>query len=295
MWADGRVGIAYNVQVHQPPMSLTSVEQLLNTPVRLSALGEPVLLRTIARASERHVPALLNRVTLAPSLNVVANVEGRDLGSVYRELEALTHELRAKLEPGNRIEIVGQSRAMQSAYAELAGGIGIAAVLVFLVMVVNFQSWSAPVVALSGLPFALTGAALALWATATPLSVPALMGMIMVVGVSTANSVLVTNFALSRLREGIAAVQAAAEAAGTRLRAVLMTASAMIVGVLPMALGLGEGGEQNAPLGRAVVGGLLIGTVATLVVVPAMFAAIMGRQRMKPLAQLGEAAQPAAG
>ncbi|HXV06413.1 MAG TPA: efflux RND transporter permease subunit [Burkholderiales bacterium] len=295
MWADGRMGISYNVQVHQPPISLTSLEQLLNTPVRLSALGEPVLLRTIARASERRVPALLNRVTLAPSLNVVANVEGRDLGSVYHEVEALAGELRGKLEPGNRIEIVGQSKAMQSAYAELAGGIGIAAVLVFLVMVVNFQSWSAPAVALSGLPFALTGAALALWATATPLSVPALMGMIMVVGVSTANSVLVTSFALSRLREGTGAVQAATEAAATRLRAVLMTASAMIVGVLPMALGLGEGGEQNAPLGRAVVGGLLLGTVATLVVVPAVFALLMGGHRLAPLTRSGDAARPAVG
>jgi len=295
MWADSRMGISYNVQVHQPPMSLSSLEQLLNTPVRLSAAGEPVLLRTIARASERRVPAIVNRVTLAPTLNVVANVEGRDLGSVYREVEALTRELRTKLDPGNRIEIVGQSKAMQSAYAELASGIAIAAVLVFLVMVVNFQSWSAPAAALSGLPFALTGAALALWASATPLSVPALMGMIMVVGVSTANSVLVTSFALSRLREGIPAVQAAAEAASTRLRAVLMTASAMMVGILPMALGLGEGGEQNAPLGRAVIGGLLLGTVATLVVVPVVFALIMGGRRVKPLIQPGDAAQPALG
>jgi multidrug efflux pump subunit AcrB len=295
MWADGRMGISYNVQVHQPPMSLTTVEQLLNTPVRLSALGEPVLLRTIARVSERKVPALVNRVTLAPALNVVANVEGRDLGSVYNDLNAIVGELRTKLDPGNRIEIIGQSKAMHSAYAELAGGIGIAAVLVFLVMVVNFQSWSAPAVALSGLPFALSGAALALLATGTPLSVPALMGMIMVVGVSTANSVLVTTFALTRLREGVAAVQAAAEAAAIRLRAVLMTASAMIVGVLPMALAMGQGGEQNAPLGRTVVGGLLIGTIATLVVVPAMFALVMGKRRLKPLAQAGEAPQPAAG
>jgi len=295
MWGDARMGIAYNVQVHMPPMSLSSLEQLLNTPVRLSSVGEPVLLRTIARVSERRVPANINRVTLAPSLNVVANVQGRDLGSVYREVEAVTRELRAKLDPGNRVEIVGQSRAMQSAYAELASGIVIAAVLVFLVMVVNFQSWSAPAVALSGLPFALTGAAFALWATAMPLSVPALMGMIMVVGVSTANSVLVTSFALTRLREGVAAVQAAAEAAATRLRAVLMTASAMIVGILPMALGLGEGGEQNAPLGRAVVGGLLLGTLATLVVVPAVFALVMGGRRLAPLAQPGDAVQPAAG
>jgi multidrug efflux pump subunit AcrB len=293
LWADARMGISYNVQVHAPPMSLSSVEQLLNTPVRLSALGEPVLLRTIASVSERRVPAIVNRVTLAPSLNVLANVEGRDLGSVYRETQALLAELRGKLEPGNRVEIVGQSRAMQSAYAELAGGIAIAAVLVFLVMVVNFQSWSAPLVALSGLPFALTGATLALWVTAMPLSVPALMGMIMVVGVSTANSVLVTSFAMSRLREGAGAVHAAAEAAATRLRPVLMTAAAMIVGIMPMALGLGEGGEQNAPLGRAVVGGLLLGTLATLVAVPAVFALLMGGRRPAPLMEADESVRPA--
>jgi multidrug efflux pump subunit AcrB len=179
---------------------------------------------------------------------------------------------------------------MESAYAELAGGILIAAVLVFLVMVVNFQSWSAPLVALSGLPFALTGAAAGLWLTGTPLSVPALMGMIMVVGVSTANSVLVTSFALNRAREGIAAAAAAAEAAATRLRPVLMTAIAMIVGIMPMALGAGEGGEQNAPLGRAVVGGLMLGTMATLVMVPAVFALVMGNRRIAPLA--GDLAAP---
>jgi multidrug efflux pump subunit AcrB len=283
LWADTRAGISYQVQIQAPPLALGSIEQLLNTPVGHASTGDPVLLRTIASVTERKVAANINRVTLAPALNVLGNVEGRDLGSVHREVEAAIDEVRGQLKPGNRVEIVGQARSMQSAYVELASGILFAAMLVFLVMVVNFQSWSAPLVALSGLPFALTGAAAALLLTGTPLSVPALMGMIMVVGVSTANSVLVTSFALGRAREGVAAIAAAAEAAATRLRPVMMTAIAMIVGILPMALGLGEGGEQNAPLGRAVVGGLVLGTLATLVVVPAVFALVMGNRRIKPL------------
>jgi multidrug efflux pump subunit AcrB len=290
LWADARMGISYTVQVQAPPLSLDSIEALLNTPVGRSATGEPVLLRTIASVSERRVPANISRVTLAPSLNLLGNVQGRDLGSIYREVEAAVEEVRGQLKPGNRIEIVGQARAMESAYVELAGGILFAALLVFLVMVVNFQSWTAPLVALSGLPFALSGAAAGLWLTGTPLSVPALMGMIMVVGVSTANSVLVTSFALSRARERVAAAAAAAEAAATRLRPVLMTAIAMIVGILPMALGAGEGGEQNAPLGRAVIGGLLLGTIATVVVVPVVFALVMGNRRIAPLR--GDVAAP---
>jgi multidrug efflux pump subunit AcrB len=294
LWADTRAGISYTVQLHVPPLSLDAIDQLLNTPVGRSASGETVLLRTIASVTERKVPANISRVTLAPTLNVLANVEGTDLGSVYRAIEGAVDELRGKLKAGNRIEIIGQARAMESAYVELAGGIVFAALLVFLVMVVNFQSWSAPLVALSGLPFALSGAAAGLWLTGTPLSVPALMGMIMVVGVSTANSVLVTSFAMNRVREGAAALAAAAEAAATRLRPVLMTALAMIVGILPMALGLGEGGEQNAPLGRAVIGGLLLGTAATLVVVPVVFAMVMGKRRIAPLAgSMGGAAQTA--
>jgi multidrug efflux pump subunit AcrB len=292
LWADARAGISYTVQVQAPPLALDSVERLLNTPVGRSAGGEPVLLRTVASAAERRVPANISRVTLQPAFNLLGNVQGRDLGSVYGDIETAVDEVRGQLKPGNRIDIIGQARAMESAYAELAGGILFAAVLVFLVMVVNFQSWSAPLVALSGLPFALSGSAAGLWLTATPLSVPALMGMIMVVGVSTANSVLVVSFAVARMREGARAAEAAAEAATTRLRAVLMTATAMIVGILPMALGFGEGGEQNAPLGRAVVGGLVAGTLATLIVVPVVFALVMGRRRMAPLAGSAAGAAP---
>ena len=158
---------------------------------------------------------------------------------------------------------------------------GLAALLVFLVMVVNFQSWTLPLAATSGLPIAISGAAVALWLTGTAISVPALMGIIMVVGVSTANSVLVSSFARDRFAEGASAHDAAVEAATTRLRPVVMTALAMILGVVPMALGMAEGGEQNAPLGRAVIGGLIFGTVASLFLVPVAFAAIGERRRRR--------------
>jgi multidrug efflux pump subunit AcrB len=220
------------------------------------------------------VPASIGRVTLAPSFSVLINVEGRDLGGVMadvqREVEALGREQAA----GNRIEIRGQAEAMRMAYVELARGLALSAVLVFLVLVVNFQSWRIPLVAMAGLPVAIAGAGIGLWITGTALSVPALMGVMMVIGVSTANSVLVASFARDRLAEGAVPVQAALDAASTRLRPVLMTASAMIIGILPMAFGFGEGGEQNAPLGRAVVGGLVFGTVATLTIVPTLFALV---------------------
>jgi len=270
-WADPTIGASYDVQVLVPPPDLESSEQLLNLPVRPSAGGEPVLLRTFASIIEQRSPASVSRTTLLPTLTLVANVQDRDLGSVTKELNVILKELRGKQKPGNKIELNGQAALMESSYTELIGGLGLAAVLVFLVMVVNFQSWSLPFVAISGLPLAVAGALAALWLTGTPLSVPALMGIIMVVGVSTANSVLVSSFARDRLLEGATASEAALEAATTRLRPVVMTALAMILGVIPMALGHGEGGEQNAPLGRAVIGGLILGTFASLFIVPLMF------------------------
>lgn len=281
-WADPIVGSSYNVQIVAPPSNLVEVEQLLNTPVRASETGRTVALRTIASIQLRNVPANIDRTTLMPTVTVLANVEGRDLGGVYSEVEQAIADIRARLKPGNRIEVAGQARSMTQAYAEMAGGIALAAVLVYLVMVVNFQSWLLPFIAMSGLPVAITGALVGLFVTGTPLSVPALTGLIMVIGVSTANSVLVTSFARDRLAEGADRVEAAMDAARTRLRPVLMTATAMIVGILPMALGAGEGGEQNAPLGRAVVGGLMLGTVATLTLVPFLFAILARPRRETP-------------
>jgi len=276
-WTDTVNAIAYTVQVQAPPVNMTSIDTLLNAPLRIGNDGQAVLLRNIATVTPRSVPASLARTTLAPTISVLANVEGTDLGSVQDRLTAITTELQGKLKPGNRIEVAGQAGEMSSAYSELAAGLLMSAALVFLVLVVNFQSWIQPLVAMSGLPLAIAGAAFGLFATGTPLSVPALMGVMMVIGVSTANSVLVTSFARGLVAAGHDPELAAYESAAVRLRPVLMTASAMILGIIPMAIGLGEGGEQNAPLGRAVIGGLLFGTPATLILVPSILA-VLGRR-----------------
>ncbi|MFA5952035.1 MAG: efflux RND transporter permease subunit [Hyphomicrobium sp.] len=280
-WADPAQGVSYTVQVVATPVNLTSLEQLLNTPVRPAAGGDMVTLRSFASLQVRKIPANIDRTTLQPTTTLLANVEGRDLGGVYRDILALVDTARLRMKPGNRIEISGQAQSMEQAYGEMLGGLALASIFVYLVMVVNFQSWIMPGIAMGGLPVAISGALFALYATGTPLSVPALTGLIMVIGVSTANSVLVTSFARDRLVRGESARQAAIDAARTRLRPVLMTATAMIVGILPMALGHGDGGEQNAPLGRAVVGGLIFGTCATLTFVPFLFATLadLGRRR----------------
>ena len=276
-WADPKIGSSYEVQVQVPPARFRDAEQLLSLPIRPAAGGPPVLLGAFAKLSERTTTASVSRTTLLPTLTILANTEGTDLGSVLDRLNPILAELRKEQKPGNRIQVAGQAALMESAYRELFGGLLLSAVLIFLVMVVNFQSWSLPLAAISGLPVAIAGAFLALWATGTTLSIPALMGLIMVVGVSTANSVLVTSFARDLWAAGAPGAQAALDAATTRLRPVAMTALAMILGVLPMALGLGEGGEQNAPLGRAVIGGLLLGTLASLFVVPFAFALLKRR------------------
>jgi multidrug efflux pump subunit AcrB len=271
-WSDPVNGSSYEVQILAPPAKVDSSEMLLQLPIRPSGGGEPVLLGAFAKLSERKNPASVSRSTMLPTYTVVANIQDRDLGAVTTDLEKILVELRKHLKPSNRIELSGQAALMRSAYSELLTGLVLSAVLVFLVMVVNFQSWSMPFIAISGLPVAVSGAAFSLWVTGTPLSVPALMGIIMVVGVSTANSVLVTSFARDRWADGLTGPAAALEAATTRLRPVMMTAMAMILGVIPMAIGHGEGGEQNAPLGRAVIGGLVFGTMASLFLVPTVFA-----------------------
>lgn len=279
VWADPVQGASYDVQVLAPPLQLTSIDQLLDLRVRPADGAPAVPMRAFATVVEKRGAASLSRTTLLPTVTLVANAAGRDLGGVTADLQPLLAELRARLKPGNRIELAGQAALMQSVFADLLGGLGLAAVLVFLVMVVNYQSWALPLVAISGLPLAIAGALFALWLTGTWLSVPALTGIIMVVGVSTANSVLVSSFARDRWAAGASAAEAAVVAARTRLRPVLMTALAMVLGVVPMALGHAEGGEQNAPLGRAVIGGLLFGTAASLCVVPVVFAIVCRRLR----------------
>lgn len=276
-WSDPATGASYDVQIIAPPSNLTAIEQLLNLPIRPSTGGgSPVPLRSFATVMEKRSPASVSRTSMQPTFTVVANASGRDLGGIAKDLEHVIADLRKKQKPSNTIELAGQAALMETAYSELIGGLGLAALLVFLVMVVNFQSWTLPFVAIAGLPVSVSGALFGLWVTGTPLSVPALMGIIMVVGVSTANSVLVSSFARDRFDQGETAADAAVEAATTRLRPVMMTALAMILGVIPMALGHAEGGEQNAPLGRAVIGGLLFGTMASLFIVPVAFAAVRG-------------------
>ncbi|MDX2258873.1 MAG: efflux RND transporter permease subunit [Hyphomicrobiaceae bacterium] len=289
-WSDPQVGLSYTVQIVAPPANLMSVEQVLNTPVRAGASGELVPLRTFATLQLRQSAALVERATLQPMLTILMNVEGRDLGGVYGDVARIVSAAAKDLKPGNRIEIAGQAREMDRAYAEMAGGLGLAAVLVYLVMVVNFQSWLLPLIAMGSAPIAVMGALVGLYALATPLSVPALTGLIMVIGVSTANSVLVISFARDELAKGATPLDAALDAVRIRLRPVLMTATAMIIGMIPMALGVGEGGEQNAPLGRAVVAGLVFGTVATLTFVPFLFA-VLARGRRMPAGAAADASE----
>jgi multidrug efflux pump subunit AcrB len=267
-WADK--GFSYIVAVQTPPDKVRTLDDVLNTSVASGPNG-PILLRTLAAASERKAPALISRQSLAPTFNVLVNISGRDLGSVADDIGSVVASMKGELKPGNSVSIAGQAASMNEAYAGMARGLGVAVVLVFLVMVVNFQSWTLPLVIVSALPMTIAGAAFGLYATGTLLSTPALMGVVMTLGVSTANSVLMVSFARDLMAEGVEARAAILEAASIRWRPILMTATAMLVGMAPMALGLSEGGEQNAPLARAVIGGLLFGSTTTLLIVPVVF------------------------
>jgi multidrug efflux pump subunit AcrB len=212
-------------------------------------------------------------------VDVYANVQDRDLGGVSRQIAKILDSNANSLPRGTFITLKGQVDTMRSSYADLLGGLVFSIVLVYLLIVVNFQSWTDPFIIITALPAALAGIVLFLFITRTTLSVPALMGAIMCMGVATANSILLISFATERLEEHGNAIRAAVEAGTTRFRPVIMTALAMIIGMVPMALGLGDGGEQNAPLGRAVIGGLLCATVATLLFVPSVFALIHGSEK----------------
>jgi multidrug efflux pump subunit AcrB len=214
---------------------------------------------------------------VAPVIDVFGGVSGRDLGGVLRDLKPLIAQAEKELAPGNSITLRGQAETMHSSFTGLSVGLVMAIVLIYLLLVVNFQSWLDPFIIITALPGALAGVVWALHLTLTTVSVPALMGAIMSLGVATANSVLVVTFARNDLQQGMAPLAAAWEAGVSRLRPVLMTAAAMVIGMLPMALALGEGGEQNAPLGRAVIGGLVLATIATLFFVPVVFSLLHRR------------------
>ncbi|GAB4026201.1 efflux RND transporter permease subunit [Spirosoma koreense] len=271
-WPDPNTGFPYLIAVQTPPYKLDSFDKLLRTPIVPGQQATPQLLSNVTTVKRTTAPVIINRVNTQPSYDVYASVEKTDLGSVAKELNKLAVEYKTQLKPGNLITIRGQVESMESAFNRLGLGIVFAALLVYLLMVVNFQSFRYPFIIITALPGALSGMVWMLFLTGTTFSIPSLMGAIMSVGVATANSILLVSFAKDHLPEvGNNAYEAALEAGRTRLRPILMTAIAMIIGMLPMSLGLGEGGEQNAPLGRAVIGGLLLATVTTLLFVPVVF------------------------
>ncbi len=220
---------------------------------------------------------LITHYNIRRVIDIYGAVQDRDLGAVSRDVQKIVDNSRQQLPRGTFLTIRGQVRTMESSYAGLLTGLVLAVVLVYMLIVINFQSWLDPFIIITALPAALTGIVLFLFLTHTTLSVPALMGALMCMGIATANSILVVSFAKDRLREHGDSVRASIESGATRFRPVVMTALAMIIGMIPMALGLGDGGEQNAPLGRAVIGGLLAATVATLVFVPAVFSMLHQR------------------
>ena len=276
-WVDPKTGIEYNVATQAPQYRLTSMQDLAVTPVTKGTGGSQQLLANLATIDRGVGQAVVSHYDARPVIDIYGSVDGTDLGTVsdavQRQVEAVRHELPR----GSNLTVRGQIETMRTSFNGLAYGMIGAILLIYLLIVVNFQSWLDPLIIISALPAALAGMVWMLFVTHTTISVPALIGAIMCMGVATANSILVVSFARERLDQGVEAAAAALEAGFGRFRPVLMTALAMVIGMLPMSLGLGEGGEQNAPLGRAVIGGLLFATFATLLLVPVVFSVIHGR------------------
>ena len=271
-------GVNYNLATQTPQYRIQSLQDLQSMPITSTTARSPEILADVASITRSNEMAVLNHYDIRRVVDVYASIQDRDLGAVGREITRIVDANRKLLPRGSFIRIRGQLDTMRTSYIGLLAGLGFAIVLVYLLVVVNFQSWLDPFIIITALPAALAGIIIFLFLTHTTLSVPALMGSIMCMGVATANSILIVSFAKERLAEHANAVEAAIEAGFTRFRPVLMTALAMIIGMVPIALGLGEGGEQNAPLGRAVIGGLLLATVATLIFVPAVFSIFHGRR-----------------
>ena len=273
-WLNPKNGVSYPIVVQTPQYRTDSIGALDNIPVSSAKPGAVQLLGALGTMKREPTAALISHYAVQPAFDVYATTQGRDLGAVAGDVQKILNDTAASLPKGSTVKIRGQVETMNAAFTGLVLGLVGAIVLIYLLIVVNFQSWIDPAVIVSALPAALAGIAWTLFATHTPLSVPALTGAIMCMGVATANSVLVVSFARERLAVLGNATLAAIEAGSTRFRPVLMTALAMIIGMAPMALGLGEGGEQNAPLGRAVIGGLICATIATLVFVPVVFSIV---------------------
>jgi multidrug efflux pump subunit AcrB len=298
-WLNPQNGVVYSVAVQSPQYSVDSLDALLNIPVGASGAaansGAPQqLLGNLVDARPSRQPQVISHYNIIPVIDVYVSVQGTDLASVASKVNALVDEVRPKLTRGSQVTLRGQVQTMQSSFIGLGVGLAMAIVLVYLLIVVTFQSWIDAAIIITALPAALAGIAWMLFITGTTLSVPALTGAIMTMGVATANSILLVSFARERLAAGVPPLSAALEAGATRIRPVLMTALAMIIGMIPMALGLGEGAEQNAPLGRAVIGGLLFATVSTLFFVPAVYAGIHSRRAHRKAVREAEGAAPPA-
>jgi len=288
-WVNPANGTEYNVAVQVPQYKIDSLQSIQNIPISSPATTTPQVLSNLAQLRVNVEPALISHYNAQPMINIYASTEGRDLGGVDTDIQKVLADFKDKLPRGTEIDRRGQVATMNSSFAGLGAGVGFAIVLVYMLIVVNFQSWLDPFIIITALPGALAGILWMLLVTHTTLNVPSLTGTIMCMGVATANSILMVSFAREQMTEGLTSTQAALQAGYVRIRPVLMTAMAMIIGMLPMSLGLGEGGEQNAPLGRAVIGGLLVATFATLFFVPCVFSLI--HRHSKP-AMPHEAGQP---
>ena len=289
-WLDPKNGVQYPIVMQTPQYKLDTLSELQNLPVTATTTAVPQDLGGVANISRNTSNAVVSQYDIQPMVQIYATTQGRDLGAVAADIDKILKDAARDAPSGSTVALLGQVQTMNSAFAGLLFGLLGAIVLIYLLIVVNFQSWSDPFVIITALPAALAGIVWMLFASGTTLSVPALTGAIMCMGVATANSVLVISFARERLEELGDPVAAALEAGFVRFRPVLMTALAMIIGMAPMALGLGEGGEQNAPLGRAVIGGLAFATVATLVFVPVVFSIVHRKygRRVAPSPVIGE-------
>jgi len=280
-WLNPKNRVTYQVAVQAPQYRITSLQDLMNVPVNDPRMQNSQVLSNLVQLSPAARPAVVSHYNVQPVIDVYASNQGRDLGAVAKETMGALKPFQQHLPRGTQFMIRGQAETMRSSFVGLGIGLVMAIVLVYLLIVVNFQSWLDPFIIITALPGALAGICWILLLTRTTMNVPSLTGAVMCMGVATANSILLVSFARERMNAGVRAAQAALEAGYTRIRPVLMTALAMIIGMVPMSLGLGEGGEQNAPLGRAVIGGLLFATVATLFFVPSIFAMIHGHREAK--------------
>jgi CzcA family heavy metal efflux pump len=270
-WLNPQNGVSYSIAVQTPQYVIDSAADIYRTPIGVTNGSQPQLLSNVASIHNTATPVVVSHYNVQRIFDVYANTQNRDLGGVAQQVQKIVDQMKPHLPRGTTLTVRGQIQSMNSSYFGLGVGIAFAVMLVYFLLVVNFQSWLDPFIIITALPGALTGIVWMLFLTGTTISVPALMGTIMCIGVATANSILVVTFANDQLREGKDAFSAAKEAGFTRLRPVIMTALAMILGMLPMSLGLGSGGEQNAPLGRAVIGGLTIASLFTLFFVPVAY------------------------